>query len=66
MPVRIWIEKDERWPLLRAGLSARVSISHGEGDHMWAEKAARDMADLEARYNQLQPTNPLPAPGGQK
>ena len=21
VPVRIWIEKDERWPLLRAGLS---------------------------------------------
>ena len=30
VPVRIWIEKDDRWPQLRAGLSARVSIAHGK------------------------------------
>ena len=66
VPVRIWIEKDERWPQLRAGLSARVSIAHGKGDSAWAEKAARDMADLEGRYNQLQPANPPPAPGDPK
>src|SRR5262249_30779840 len=27
VPVRIWIEMDERWPLLCAGLSARAAIS---------------------------------------
>jgi hypothetical protein len=26
-------------------------ISHGAGDAPWAEQAAREMADLEARYN---------------
>ena len=51
VPVRIWIEKDERWPLLRAGLSVRAVIAHGEGDPRWAEQAAREMQDLEARYN---------------
>ena len=51
VPVRILIEKDERWPRLQAGLSVRAVIAHGEGDPQWAEKAAREMADLEARYN---------------
>src|SRR5262249_10474024 len=36
VPVRIWIDRDERWPLLRAGLSVSVSIDHGEGDAGWA------------------------------
>ena len=66
MPVRIWIEKDGRWPRLRAGLSARVSIAHRGGDSEWARKTAREMADLEARYNQLQTTNPPPEPGEPK
>ena len=35
VPVRICIEKDDRWPLLRAGLSAQVSIAHGDGDSAW-------------------------------
>jgi membrane fusion protein (multidrug efflux system) len=52
VPVRIWIEKDERWRLLRAGLSVQAIISHGEGDPQWGEQAAREMRDLEARYNQ--------------
>ena len=30
---------------LRAGLSVRAVISHGEGDARWAEQAAREMAD---------------------
>ena len=47
VPVRIAIEKDERWPLLRAGLSVRAVIAHGEGDPQWAEQAAREMRDLE-------------------
>jgi membrane fusion protein (multidrug efflux system) len=51
VPVRILIEKDERWPLLRAGLSVRTVISHGDGDPRWAEQAAREMAATEARYN---------------
>jgi len=51
VPVRIAIEKDDRWPLLRAGLSVRAVISHGPGDPEWAEQASREMADLEARYN---------------
>jgi membrane fusion protein (multidrug efflux system) len=51
VPVRIWIEKDERWPLLRAGLSVSVSIAHGEGDAEWAEQTAGELAELEARYN---------------
>jgi membrane fusion protein (multidrug efflux system) len=55
VPVRIWIEKDERWPLLRAGLSAQVVIAHGDGDAAWAQQAANDMAQIERRYNQ-----PLP------
>jgi membrane fusion protein (multidrug efflux system) len=52
VPVRIWIEKDDRWPLLRAGLSAQVVIAHGHGDAAWAQQAARDMAQHEQRYNQ--------------
>ena len=52
IPVRIAIEKDERWPLLRAGLSVTVAIAHGEGDPQWAEQAAREMRDAEMRYNQ--------------
>ncbi|MGA2259328.1 MAG: HlyD family efflux transporter periplasmic adaptor subunit, partial [Thermoguttaceae bacterium] len=55
VPVRIWIEKDDRWPQLRAGLSVRTVITHGAGDPVWAEKAAREMADLEMRYNKPQP-----------
>jgi membrane fusion protein (multidrug efflux system) len=50
VPVRIQIEKDDRWPLLRAGLSVRAVIAHGEGDACWAESAAREMAELERRY----------------
>src|SRR5205823_8639612 len=52
VPVRIAIEKDERWPLLRAGLSVQAIIAHGPGDPQWAEKAAREMRDPETRYNQ--------------
>jgi membrane fusion protein (multidrug efflux system) len=55
VPVRIAIEKDDRWPLLRAGLSVTVFIAHGEGDPQWAAQAALEMRDAEMRYNQLQP-----------
>jgi membrane fusion protein (multidrug efflux system) len=54
VPVRIAIEKDDRWSLLRAGLSVRVDIAHGAGDPDWAEQAAQKMKDLETQYNQPQ------------
>ena len=52
VPVRIAIEKDERWPLLRAGLSVQAIIAHGPSDPQWAEKVAQEMRDPETRYNQ--------------
>jgi membrane fusion protein (multidrug efflux system) len=52
VPVRIWIEKDDRWPLLRAGLSAQVVIAHGNSDTAWAQQAAKDMVQIELQYNQ--------------
>jgi membrane fusion protein (multidrug efflux system) len=61
VPVRIWIERDDRWPLLRAGLSARVAIAHGQGDPAWATKASRALAEYETRYNLPEPATP-PAP----
>ncbi len=51
VPVRIQIERDDRWPRLRAGLSATVAIAHGPGDPAWAADAARAMEELETRYN---------------
>jgi membrane fusion protein (multidrug efflux system) len=52
VPVRIWIEQDDRWPLLRAGLSVQAVIAHGDVDAAWAEQAAKEMAQIEMRYNQ--------------
>ena len=52
VPVRIAIESDDRWPQLRAGLSVTAIIAHGPGDPAWAQQAAREMAELETRYNQ--------------
>lgn len=63
VPVRIAFEKDERWPLLRAGLSVTVAIAHGEGDASWAKQAAQEMRDAEMRYNQLQPPDGGAKPG---
>jgi len=51
VPVRIQIERDDRWPRLRAGLMARVAIAHGPGDPAWAAEAAQAMEELETRYN---------------
>jgi membrane fusion protein, multidrug efflux system len=48
VPVRILVDKDDRWPQLRAGLSVTVSIEHGPGDPDWAKQAAAQMRDLEA------------------
>jgi membrane fusion protein (multidrug efflux system) len=50
--VRIVIERDDRWPQLRAGLSARVVIEHGPGDPAWAVQEARRLAEIESRFNQ--------------
>jgi membrane fusion protein (multidrug efflux system) len=61
VPVRIAIEKDDRWPLLRAGLSVEVIIAHGPGDPQWAEQTARQMREVEKRYNR--PRQPQPAGG---
>jgi membrane fusion protein, multidrug efflux system len=49
--VRIQIERDERWPQLQAGLSGTVAIAHGPGNADWAAGAAREMYELERRYN---------------
>jgi membrane fusion protein (multidrug efflux system) len=65
VPVRIAIEKDGRWPQLRAGLSVRAVIAHGEGDAPWAEQAAQAMRDAEMRYNKLRPPDGGPSPGDQ-
>jgi membrane fusion protein (multidrug efflux system) len=51
VPVRIAIEKDDRWPQLRAGLSVRAVIDHGAGDQQWADKATKEANELEAPYN---------------
>jgi membrane fusion protein, multidrug efflux system len=64
VPVRIQIERDDRWPRLRAGLTATVAIQHGPGDASWAAEAARAMEAFETRYNA--PTTPEePARGGE-
>ncbi|HET6323377.1 MAG TPA: HlyD family secretion protein [Planctomycetaceae bacterium] len=54
VPVRIQIEKDDRWPNLRSGLSVRATISHGAGDPEWAKHAAAEMSDLETRFNRTE------------
>lgn len=48
VPTRIWIEKDERWPLLKPGLSVTVAIAHGPGDPEWARRALQEQAAIEA------------------
>jgi membrane fusion protein (multidrug efflux system) len=53
VPVRIWIEKDERWSQLCAGMSVRVAIRHGPGDAEWAKQAELKLAKLETVYNQM-------------
>jgi len=60
--VRISVERDERWPQLRAGLSARVTIEHGVGDPAWAAEEARRLIDIEKRFNQAALSLPRPFP----
>jgi len=47
VPVRIWIERDDRFALLKPGLSVRAVIAHGDGDPEWAAEALREEARLE-------------------
>jgi membrane fusion protein (multidrug efflux system) len=51
VPVRIEIEKDDRWPQLRPGLSVTVAIEHGPGDPEWARQAGKVMRELESTVN---------------
>lgn len=52
VPTRIWIERDERWPQLKPGLSVRAAIEHGTGDASWAAEANRRLARLESVQEQ--------------
>src|SRR5262249_20937325 len=65
IPVRIAIEKDERWLLLRAGLSVQATIAHGPGDREGAARAAAEMKELETRYTLPQPADPDAKAGDQ-
>jgi len=47
VPIRILLEKDERWSQLRPGLSVSVAIEHGPGDPEWARKAAAEELRME-------------------
>jgi membrane fusion protein (multidrug efflux system) len=46
VPTRIWIERDERWPQLKPGLSVTAAIEHGPGDPDWAAEALRQEAEI--------------------
>jgi membrane fusion protein, multidrug efflux system len=51
VPTRIAIERDDRWPLLKPGLSVTVDIEHGAGDPKWAAEEwerERTEADIES------------------
>ena len=46
VPTRIAIDRDDRWPLLRPGLSVTATIAHGEGDPQWAREALQQEATI--------------------
>jgi membrane fusion protein (multidrug efflux system) len=52
VPTRILIERDERWPQLKPGLSVQAAIHHGTGDAAWAAEANRRLAKLESVQEQ--------------
>ena len=63
VPTRIAIERDDRWSLLRPGLSVTVDIEHGSGDQQWAGaewERERKEADIETT-----PAVPTPQGGAQ-
>jgi membrane fusion protein (multidrug efflux system) len=47
VPIRVLIDRDDRWPLLRPGFSVTVAIAHGAGDAEWARRAAEDELRIE-------------------
>ena len=47
VPTRIAIERDERWPLLKPGLSVTATIEHGPGDAAWAAQELQREAEIE-------------------
>lgn len=46
VPTRIAIARDERWSLLKPGLSVTAAIAHGPGDPAWAREALRREAEI--------------------
>ena len=46
VPTRILIERDERWPQLKPGLSVTAAIEHGSGDPAWAAEANRELGRI--------------------
>jgi len=47
VPTRIAIDRDERWPLLKPGLSVTAIIDHGPGDAAWAAQELRREREIE-------------------
>lgn len=47
VPVRIWIERDDRWHLLKPGLSVKASIQHGSGDPAWVHETLKQQSAIE-------------------
>jgi len=47
VPVRIWIEREQRRLLLKPGLSVTAAIEHGPGDPQWAAKALLQEKEIE-------------------
>ncbi len=47
VPTRIAIERDERWNLLKPGMSVTAIIEHGSGDPEWAAKAQEQERRIE-------------------
>ncbi len=54
VPTRIAIDRDDRWPLLKPGLSVSVAIEHGSGDAAWAKQEQRREALIEGT-TEMQP-----------
>ena len=47
VPVRIWIERDDRWNRLKPGLSVKAAIRHGPGDPDWTRKTLQKETTIE-------------------
>lgn len=65
VPVRISIDRDERWSELKPGLSVRARIDHGPGDSAWAEEAWKAQASVEKLMHRASdPSRTLPVRPG--